>query len=724
MPHQSNAATGSDAILTAMNRSLAMIEFDPQGDVLAANENFLDLMGYEAGELVGRNHRLLVDPAYALSEGYAEFWRRLRAGDFFVDEVRRIGRGGRQVWIQASYNPVFDSEGAVAKVVKFATDITGRVRAVSEIGAGLGCLAEDDLNCEITAPFIPSLDALRTDFNNSVTALKTARSDASHALNHMSNGLVMVRPDGRIGLYNKRVLELFAVGPEALGIGMPLAEYLSHVGGVCGWDAARLERVIANHRLWMAKDAITRVEHHFDDGKILSISCRPLPGGGAILTYDDVTEAREGQRRITHMAFHDALTGLANRRGFSDRLDELAADGGFAMVMIDLDRFKQVNDTLGHAVGDRVLKEAARRLRELCSPDEPPFRLGGDELAALTTLEPVAARDLADRIVAAMTAPFFIDEQAISIGASAGLAFAAPGDDPGLVQRKADLALYEAKQKGRQRVETYREGMIEAAERRRETEAELAAAIVHDQFELHFQPLYSLPGRELSGFEALLRWRHPERGLVPPSDFIPLAEQNGMIEPIGAWVIEEACRQAAAWPGDLYVSINVSPVQLRSADILRRLTGALDRNGLLPRRVEIEITETALVEDSGRIAAALAGLRALGVRIAMDDFGTGYSSLAHLREFELDRIKIDRSFIGACPSDTGSAAVVRAVATMARDLGIATTGEGVENEAQLANLVALGCGTAQGFLLGRPLSADAALALSAGGGIALAEKAG
>jgi len=275
----------------------------------------------------------------------------------------------------------------------------------------------------------------------------------------------------------------------------------------------------------------------------------------------------------------------------------------------------------------------------------------------------------------------------------------------------AGLALYEAKEKGRGRVVTYRAGMVEMAERRRVLEGELAAAVAAGQLELHYQPLYDLPDRTLCGFEALLRWNHPRHGIMSPAEFVPLAEHSGAINQIGAWLIEEACRQAALWPSHIYVSINVSPVQLRSADILRQVTAALDRYRLAPRRIEVEITETAMVEDSPEIAVALAGLRTLGVRIAMDDFGTGYSSLAHLRAFELDRIKIDRSFVNASQADAGAVAVVRAVTAMAKDLAIATTGEGVESEEQLASLIALGCGTAQGYLLGRPLDVDSATAL-------------
>ncbi len=525
----------------------------------------------------------------------------------------------------------------------------------------------------------------------------------------------MVGQDGTIQLYNNRVLDLFGLPPGKLDVGVPLDQYLRDTGDICGWDEARKDRVVANHRAWMTLDTITRVEHHFDDGKVLSISCRPLPQGGAILTYDDVTEAREGQKKIAHMAFHDALTGLPNRRGFSERLAELSTKCSATLLMLDLDHFKMVNDTLGHAVGDTLLIEVARRLRGICHPTDQIFRLGGDELAVITDSEDGHDDQLAADMVASLAAPFQIGEHLVTIGCSIGLAVLEKDGDPQLVQQMADLALYRAKEKGRGRIETYQAGMLEEAADRRLLEIDLAEAIATQQFVLHYQPLYDLPGRSLSGFEALVRWNHPKRGMLPPNDFIPLAEQTGMIVEMGAWIIEEACRQAAQWPNHVSISINVSPVQLKSNDVLWQFTKAMDSHGITPGRIEIEVTETALVENSEQMAASLAGLRALGVRVAMDDFGTGYSSLAHLRVFELDRIKIDRSFINESHTDSGAAAVVRAVTSMARDLAISTTGEGVENEEQLANLVALGCETAQGFLLGKPLDAATATRLLASG---------
>lgn len=541
-----------------------------------------------------------------------------------------------------------------------------------------------------------------------------ARTEASEALSNMSNGLVMIAGNGTIRLFNDRVRNMLGLLPEQLRVGMSIDQHVRNIGFNEQWDEADMERIIADIHSWLTQKSKSRVEHHFSNGTILSISYQPMPDGGAILTYDDVTEARHGQKQITHMAFHDALTGLPNRRSFSDQIAMLSKSDSFVMLMLDLDRFKEVNDTLGHAVGDALLVESARRLRDNCRPSDMLFRLGGDEMAILGKMTQDQAETLADRLIESFARPFEIGEHTITIGLSIGLAMANRGNDPEFVQRMADLALYKAKGDGRGRAEIYREGMIEEAAQRHQLEKDLYLGVESGQFELHYQPLYSLPGRELTGFEALLRWHHPERGMVPPSEFIPAAEQSGAITDIGAWVIDEACRQAALWPDNLYVSINVSPVQLRSVDTLRQIADALAKHKLMPRRIEVEITETAMVENNEQIAIALAGLRALGVRIAMDDFGTGYSSLVHLREFELDRIKIDRSFISASHTDSNAAAVVRAITMMAKEMAISTTGEGVETEDQLSRLVECGCGTVQGYLLGRPVDARSASVLAGG----------
>ncbi|WP_158626020.1 bifunctional diguanylate cyclase/phosphodiesterase [Arsenicitalea aurantiaca] len=535
-----------------------------------------------------------------------------------------------------------------------------------------------------------------------------ARARAADALTNMSSGLVMVSAQERITLYNRRAAEIFGLEQANMALEMKLGDFLGLIGSRAGWEPSRIRRVLNNHRVWFAKDTTTRVEQEFEDGRVVAVVCRPLPEGGAILTYEDMTEAREGQKRIAHMAYHDTLTGLANRRLFSETLATAMGPDGLALLMIDLDRFKAVNDKFGHNLGDEVLVQAAARLKALARPNSTAFRLGGDEFAIILEGEVEAARGLAHDIVAAMTAPFAIGPHIARIGCSVGIASTLAEEDPSTMQQRADLALYKAKNQGRGRVETYRDGMMEEAAERQFFEEELIHAVERGQLELYYQPLFALPGRRLKGFEALIRWNHPDRGLISPADFIPIAEACGAIERIGAWIIDEACRQVGNWPRDLYVSINVSPIQMRSPAILTQIHQALESYGLSPRQVEIEITETAMVDNSEQIAATLAGFRALGIRVAIDDFGTGYSSLAHLREFKVDRIKIDRSFVGTVGHDASADAVVRAVMGIARELSIETTAEGIETEQQLEALVKLGCGTAQGYLLGRPMTSERA----------------
>ncbi len=529
-----------------------------------------------------------------------------------------------------------------------------------------------------------------------------------------SDWLWQIDTQGRIVNPSSRFSEAFSRDPAAL-MQHEFGELLA-AGGIPGnaEAVAALADHLANNRSFrdlVVPGAVAGTPRWW------SVSGRPITGEtGAKVGYRgvmaDITVTMQAQAQVVHLAQHDALTGLPNRRSFSEQIAALSRSGPFVMLMLDLDRFKAVNDTLGHAVGDKLLVEAARRLRDNCRPSDILFRLGGDEMALLGRLTQSEARAAADRMIAAFARPFQIGDQEVTVGLSIGIAMAGQGDDPEFVQRMADLALYEAKDGGRGRAEFYRDGMIEEAEQRSLLENDLALAVKAGQFELHYQPLFALPDRKLVGFEALIRWNHPDRGMVSPAEFIPIAEQCGAINDIGTWVIDEACRQASLWPDDLYVSINVSPVQLRSVDLLRQITDALGRHALTPRRVEIEVTETAMVENCEQIMLTLSALRALGVRIAMDDFGTGYSSLVHLREFELDRIKIDRSFISASHTDPGAAAVVRAITTMAREMAISTTGEGVENEDQLTTLVDYGCGTAQGYLLGRPVDARKATALA------------
>ena len=554
------------------------------------------------------------------------------------------------------------------------------------------------------------------------TALATVRrfevQEAAHAaslataLENMSNGILKISPSETVKIYNRRLVGMLHLEAGEVAVGMPLARFLEHVGRANGWSAARVGRVLANHRAWMAGDGETRVEHTFDDGRILSITCQPV-AGGAVLTYDDVTKARQAQREITHLAYHDPLTGLANRRALQERMREgFSRARRFKLLLLDLDRFKFVNDTFGHGVGDRLLQQVAARLSRIAGEEDAgeedageevfAARLGGDEMALLVRGDADRAKAVAARVIEAVEHPYAIGEVTVVIGCSIGLCCTDDADGPDELMQRSDLAMYEAKRSGRGRVVCYRPGMIEAVAERNRLENDLRLALSRCELHLAYQPIQSLGSGAIVGYEALIRWQHPTRGAIPPVDFIPLAEETGLIVPIGRWVLEEACRQAMLWPADRHVAVNVSAVQFRSPLLMAHVTGALEASGLPARRLEIELTETALVEDGQQIAHTLAALRGLGIRIAMDDFGTGYSSLAHLRDLPLDRIKIDRSFVAVAMDDPHSLAVIRAVTQMGRDMGIETLAEGVETEGQLDMLRGLGCGAVQGYLIGRP----------------------
>ena len=522
------------------------------------------------------------------------------------------------------------------------------------------------------------------------------------ALQNMSNGILKVSAAEVVELHNERLCTMLKLAPEDMVRGMSLEAFLQRVGRANGWDADRPARVLANHRAWMAKDDETRVEHSFDDGRILSIACQPIEDG-AVLTFDDITQAKQAQREISLLAYHDPLTGLANRRSLLERLAQAhEEEQPFTLLLIDLDRFKAVNDTFGHGIGDRLLVSVASRLSELAGETAFVARLGGDEMALIARMDAEAAMSLAECIVIAIEKPYAFDDLTVVIGCSIGVCDINEGMSPTDMMQRTDIALYEAKRQGRGRAARYTPGMIEAVADRHLLENDIRFALAEGQFHLAYQPIMTLADDTILGFEALIRWQHPTRGFVSPATFIPLAEETGLILPIGRWVLEEACRQAVAWPTDQHVAVNISAVQFRSPMLLAHITSALAKSGLPANRLEIELTETALVEDGRQIVHTLSALRQLGIKIAMDDFGTGYSSLAHLRDLPLDRIKIDRSFVVAASGDKHSMAVVKAITQMGRDMNIQTIAEGVEEADQLALLKELGCDAVQGYLIGRP----------------------
>jgi diguanylate cyclase (GGDEF)-like protein len=541
------------------------------------------------------------------------------------------------------------------------------------------------------------------------------------ALNNMGKGLCMFDAEKRLVVCNDLYAQMYRLPPELLQIGTPHNTIIAHRvrNGILRGDKTddAVDQKLSDLKELPANTRSSRIDE-LADGRLIRVTREPMPGGGWVATHEDVTERHRTEARIEHMARHDALTDLPNRMLFEERINaalQRARKGEAAAVLsLDLDRFKQVNDTLGHPVGDALLRIVAERLRHAVREDDTVARVGGDEFAVvqLEASQPEGATHLAQRIIDAISAPYEIEGQQIVIGTSVGIAIApTDGDAVAALIKSADVALYRAKLDGRGRYRFFEAGMDAAMQARRILELDLRAALANGEFELHYQPIVSIATHQVTGFEALLRWRHSERGLVSPANFIPLAEEIGLIVPIGEWVLRQACGDAAAWPDDITVAVNLSPAQFKSARLSETVMLALASSGLPPHRLELEITEGVLLVEHETTLAVLHQLRSLGVRIAMDDFGTGYSSLSYLRSFPFDKIKIDRSFIQSMARDESSSAIVRAVVGLSARLGMATTAEGVETAEQLDEVRAEGCTEVQGFYFSRAKPASEVLGL-------------
>ena len=428
--------------------------------------------------------------------------------------------------------------------------------------------------------------------------------------------------------------------------------------------------------------------------------------GGYLVAVVDITERRKAEARIAYMAHHDGLTNLPNRELYQDRLREAleqseSGNNRVAVLCIDLDLFKNVNDSFGHPMGDRLLRLVADRLRSQVRGNNLAARLGGDEFAVIlaSDVSPNEASDFASRLIKILSDCYEIDGIEVVIGASIGIALS-PGDGGTTeeLMRNADMALYRAKSDGGGVHRFFEREMDRQAQKRRDMELDLRRAFANGEFELHYQPLVDIAADRISGFESLLRWRHPEKGMISPADFIPIAEDIGLIAPLGEWVLREACAEAAKWPADVKVAVNLSPVQFRSRNLVQVVVSALANSGLSPKRLELEITESLFLAETEANLAILHQLRELGISISMDDFGTGYSSLSYLRSFPFDKIKIDRSFVKDLAQRSDCVAIVRAISGLGRSLNITTTAEGVETMDQLDWLRAEGCNEVQGFL--------------------------
>jgi diguanylate cyclase (GGDEF)-like protein/PAS domain S-box-containing protein len=532
------------------------------------------------------------------------------------------------------------------------------------------------------------------------------------ALENMSQGLAMFDENGRVILCNERYARMTGV-PFADVQGQSLLDlfkFRKTAGDFTDDPQEVFSRILAD--VGLGKSAMRIMQTL--KGRSIRVIEEPMTGGGWVATLEDITAWREAQEKLAYLAHHDPLTGLPNRTKFREELEQtlrrVNRDGRLAVLCLDLDHFKEINDSLGHPIGDALLKEVASRLSISVREGDTVGRLGGDEFAIVqagTDLQASESSSLADRLVAIIGAPYAIHGHQLNIGVSIGIAFAPnDGDDPDQLLKNADMALYRAKEDGRGIYRFFETGMDARAQARRILEIDLRAALTRDEFEVHYQPIHELKTDQITAFEALVRWKHPLRGMISPMDFIPLAEETGLINQLGDWVLRRACMDAASWSRDVRVAVNLSPVQFKNPNLVQAVMSALTACGLAPERLELEITESVLLQDSAATLAILHKLRSFGVQISMDDFGTGYSSLSYLRSFPFDKIKIDRSFVHELATREDSMAIVRAVTGLGKSLGISIVAEGVETNEQLGLLRTEGCTEVQGFLFSRPRPAE------------------
>jgi diguanylate cyclase len=562
-----------------------------------------------------------------------------------------------------------------------------------------------------------------TDIRRAEQRLQETSTLLTTTLNTMDQGLLMVDADGIVQVCNARAIELLDL-PAAMMQSKP--NFMDVVRYQQEQDDFR--KSDPTFQRWVALGGLESrpqtYERERPNGTVLEIRTVPLPDGSAVRTFTDITERKKNESRIAHMARHDALTDLPNRTLFHESLDQRLEDmrrrgGKCAVLCLDLDRFKAVNDTLGHLAGDVLLREMAGRLKQVVQAGDTVARLGGDEFAVLVSdaERAEAVSDLAARLVAAVRVPTLINAQSVEVGVSVGIALAPEhGADGETVFRRADLALYQAKADGRGTFRLFEPGFDDRAAERLSLETDLRHAIASETLALHYQPQVRSDSGEVIGFEVLARWTHPTRGAVSPATFIGLAEETGLIMPLGELVLRAACREAANWTRPLKIAVNLSPRQFSETDLPERILAILAETGLSPARLELEVTETVIINDLSRALAILRRLKAMGIRISMDDFGTGYSSLATLQAFPFDKIKIDRSFVSSMDANPQSTAIVRAVLGLGHSLGMGVVAEGVETAGQLRFLSKAGCDEVQGYFIGRPQPVETFADLTRGTG--------
>jgi diguanylate cyclase (GGDEF)-like protein len=542
------------------------------------------------------------------------------------------------------------------------------------------------------------------------SALRARTRQFDAALNNMSQALCMIDAQGTLTVCNVRFVDLFGLGASPPCVGRQATDVFADIAAGQSYHPTMIKSVLRKQARFAAGRISTSFTEEDESGRALAVSQEPMEDGGCVCTFEDITERRRTEAKVRHMAHHDALTGLPNRVWFHSQLTEALAQyetegEDVTLLCLDLDQFKQVNDVYGHPFGDQLLKIVGARLKHCVREQDVVARLGGDEFAILQVgrSQGDGPATTARRIVQSLCEPYDIEGQAIVIGASVGIALACgPFVQADALLKDADIALYRAKSNGRGTFCFYEAAMGSELRERRQMETDLRRACTSGELRVYYQPLYNVAADEVCGFEALLRWIHPKHGMISPVIFIPIAEEAGLINSIGQWVLEQACADAATWPAGLKVAVNLSPTQVCSPGLVATVEQALRQSGLAPSRLELEITESALLKNSNTVLATLHELRALGSRLVLDDFGTGYSSLSYLHSFPFSKVKIDRSFVQDMIPQSHAEAIINAVINLAGCLGMTTTAEGVETDVQLERLRKAGCTEIQGYLIDRP----------------------
>ena len=695
---QPNKGAGRFAVSEIQFKTLADLQFaldqhaivavtDIQGTITYVNDKFCSISQYSEKELIGKNHRIL-NSGYHAKEFFEQMYHTIANGKVWHGEIKNRAKDGSTYWVDTTIVPSLNTRGKPHQYIAIRADVTERKRAEEALKESLA-MSENAIKELADQKF--AVD------QHSIVAV----TDVQGTITYVNEKFCA------ISQYSKD--ELVGRNHRILNSGHHPKDFFQ-----------QMYRTIAGGAVWHGE-----IKNRAKDGSLYWVDTTIVPFLGPsgrprqyVAIRTDITERKVAEERIQFLAYSDALTGLPNRRLLQDRLTQALAGarrqkGRVALLFLDLDRFKDINDSLGHPVGDLLLQEVAERLKKFGRAQDTVARLGGDEfLIALTQIKDIPdAAVAAERLMDAMTAEFVIQGHSLIASCSIGISiFPEHGADCETLIKNADVAMYSAKADGRDNFRFFAEDMNKLAVERLTLESSLRSALAKEQLFLMYQPQMDIATGRITGLEALLRWQHPELGLVPPDKFIRIAENSGLIAPIGEWVVRTACRQARRWQDEglpaVTVAVNVSAVQFRQVGFCGLIRGVLHETGLAPRYLELELTESLLLADADMTLSVLKELKSMGVTLAIDDFGTGYSSFNYLRQFRVNNLKIDRSFIRDIAVNPDDAAITAAIISMAKNLNLKVIAEGVENEAQMSFLRAHHCDEIQGYYFSKPLTVD------------------